>query len=59
VRSKGVVQALALSFCFVLSYLALKAGLASIVGAFAAGLVLEPVHFRRKSPAATATFTTH
>jgi Kef-type K+ transport system membrane component KefB len=45
VRSKGVVQALALSFCFVLSYLALKAGLAPIVGAFAAGLVLEHVHF--------------
>jgi Kef-type K+ transport system membrane component KefB len=45
-RTKGVVQALALSFCFLLSYLALKAGLAPIVGAFAAGLVLEEVHFR-------------
>lgn len=44
-RSTGVVQALALSFCFALSYLALKAGLAPIVGAFAAGLVLEEVHF--------------
>ena len=44
-RSTGVVQALALSFCFTLSYLALKAGLAPIVGAFAAGLVLEEVHF--------------
>ena len=45
-RSKGIVQALALSFCFLMSYLALKAGLAPIVGAFAAGLVLEEVHFR-------------
>jgi Kef-type K+ transport system membrane component KefB len=44
-RSTGVVQALALSFCFALSYLALLAGLAPIVGAFAAGLVLEDVHF--------------
>jgi Kef-type K+ transport system membrane component KefB len=44
-RSTGVVQALSLSFCFGLSYLALKAGLAPIVGAFSAGLVLEEVHF--------------
>ncbi len=44
-RSTGVVQCLALSFCFLLSYLALLAGLAPIVGAFAAGLVLEEVHF--------------
>jgi Kef-type K+ transport system membrane component KefB len=44
-RSRGVVQALSLGFCFVLSYLALRAGLAPIVGAFAAGLVLEDVHF--------------
>jgi Kef-type K+ transport system membrane component KefB len=40
-----VVQALSLGFCFVLSYLAGLAGLAPIVGAFAAGLVLEEVHF--------------
>jgi Kef-type K+ transport system membrane component KefB len=44
-RSRGVVLALALGFCFFLSYLALRAGLAPIVGAFAAGLVLEDVHF--------------
>jgi Kef-type K+ transport system membrane component KefB len=44
-RSRGLVQTLSLSFCFALSYLALKAGLAPIVGAFAAGLVLEDVHF--------------
>ncbi len=44
-RTRGVVLALALGLCFVLSYLALRAGLAPIVGAFAAGLVLEEVHF--------------
>jgi len=35
----------ALLFAFVLSYLANAAGLAAIVGAFAAGLILEEVHF--------------
>lgn len=44
-RSRGVVLALSLGLCFFLSYLALRAGLAPIVGAFAAGLVLEDVHF--------------
>jgi Kef-type K+ transport system membrane component KefB len=44
-RSRGLVQTLSLSFCFVTAYLAQKAGLAPIVGAFAAGLVLEEVHF--------------
>jgi Kef-type K+ transport system membrane component KefB len=44
-RSRGVVLAVALGFCFLLSYLALRAGLAPIVGAFAAGLVLEEGHF--------------
>jgi Kef-type K+ transport system membrane component KefB len=44
-RSRGVVLALSLGLCFLLSYLALRAGLAPIVGAFAAGLVLEEVHF--------------
>jgi len=36
----------ALVFCFGLAYLANAAGLAPIVGAFAAGLLLEEVHFR-------------
>jgi Kef-type K+ transport system membrane component KefB len=44
-RSSGVVLALSLGLCFGLSWLALEAGLAGIVGAFAAGLVLEDVHF--------------
>ena len=44
-RVHGVALALALGFCFLLSYAAFLAGLAPIVGAFAAGLVLEDVHF--------------
>lgn len=46
-RSRGIVQSLSLSFCFLLAWAALQAGLAPIVGAFAAGLVLEDVHFER------------
>jgi Kef-type K+ transport system membrane component KefB len=44
-HSVGVVQALSLSLCFALAWAAQGAGLAPIVGAFAAGLVLEEVHF--------------
>jgi Kef-type K+ transport system membrane component KefB len=42
VRVPGVLLVSGLSFCFLLSYLAARVGLAPIVGAFAAGLVLEP-----------------
>lgn len=43
----GMKMALALLFCGFFSYgAAAFAGLAPIVGAFAAGLVLDPVHFR-------------
>lgn len=45
VRVPGVLLVSGLVFCFLLSYLAAKVGLAPIVGAFAAGLVLEPVVF--------------
>ncbi len=45
-RVRGVLLATALAFCFVLAYLASVIGLAPIVGAYAAGLVLEDVHFR-------------
>jgi Kef-type K+ transport system membrane component KefB len=45
-RSKNIALTLALAFCFLLSYLAMKAGLAPIVGAYAAGLVLENAHFK-------------
>lgn len=42
----GMKLAFALSFGFVVSYLAGAIELAPIVGAFAAGLVLDPVHFK-------------
>lgn len=45
VQTKGIMLISSLLFCFILSYLANAAGLATIVGAFAAGLVLEEVHF--------------
>ncbi len=43
---QGMLLVTALVFCFGLSYVAAVIGLAPIVGAFAAGLVLEPVHYR-------------
>jgi len=42
----GVLLALALAFCFGLAALAALAGLAPIVGAFAAGLILDEAHYR-------------
>jgi Kef-type K+ transport system membrane component KefB len=45
-RVRGVLLATALTFCFALAYGASLIGLAPIVGAYAAGLILEPVHFR-------------
>jgi len=45
-RGRGVLLATALVFCFGLSYLAAAIGLAAIVGAYAAGLILEDVHVR-------------
>jgi Kef-type K+ transport system membrane component KefB len=41
----GVLLALSLAFCFLLAWAANAIGLAPIVGAFAAGLVLEEAHF--------------
>ena len=41
----GTKLAAALVFCFILSYLADAIGLATIVGAFAAGIILEEGHF--------------
>jgi Kef-type K+ transport system membrane component KefB len=43
--SRGVLLALAIAFCFFLSWVAGLVGLAPIVGAFAAGLVLDETHF--------------
>ena len=45
-RGEGVLLAVALSFCFALAYFAGRVGLAPIVGAFAAGLILDEVHYR-------------
>ena len=44
-EGRGVLLALAVSICFLLAWVAAKVGLAPIVGAFAAGLVLEDAHF--------------
>lgn len=44
-RSAGALLACGLAFCFAFSALAAAMGLASIVGAFAAGLLLEEAHF--------------
>lgn len=45
-RTAGIMLTSGLLFAFALSYLANLAGLAAIVGAFAAGLILEQVHFQ-------------
>lgn len=44
-ESRGVLLALSFAFCFALAWVAALVGLAPIVGAFAAGLVLDEVHF--------------
>jgi Kef-type K+ transport system membrane component KefB len=43
-RSRGALLAVGLCFCFFLSWAASAIGLAALVGAFAAGLVLEDTH---------------
>ena len=43
---KGLLLIVALAVCFLFSYLASWLGLATIVGAFAAGLILDRVHYR-------------
>jgi Kef-type K+ transport system membrane component KefB len=43
----GMKFTIAISFCLIFAYLAHFFGLAPIVGAFAAGLMLTPVHFER------------
>ena len=45
-ESRGVLLVLSISFCFWLSWLATRVELATIVGAFAAGLVLDEAHFK-------------
>ena len=48
---RGVLLALSIGFCFAMAWIASFLGLAPIVGAFAAGLVLDEAHFE--------TFRTH
>ena len=45
-ESRGVLLALSIAFCFLMAWLAAAVGLAPIVGAFAAGLVLDEAHFQ-------------
>ena len=45
-RARGVLLAVGLSLCFLFAWAADAVGLAAIVGAFAAGLVLEEVHYK-------------
>ncbi len=45
-KGEGVLLTIALAFCFALAYVAGRVGLAPIVGAFAAGLILDEVHYR-------------
>jgi Kef-type K+ transport system membrane component KefB len=45
-QSEGVLLTVAISFCLLLSWIASEVGLAPIVGAFAAGLVLDEVHYK-------------
>ncbi len=44
-ESRGTLVAIAVAFCFLMAWIAALTGLAPIVGAFAAGLVLDEVHF--------------
>lgn len=45
-ETRGVLLTLAISFCLFLAWAASKVELAPIVGAFAAGLILDEVHYR-------------
>lgn len=47
-ETRGVLLTLAICFCLFMSWVAAKVGLAPIVGAFAAGLVLDEVHYKPK-----------
>jgi Kef-type K+ transport system membrane component KefB len=46
-EGRGVLMALAVSICFALAWAAAALGLATIIGAFAAGLLLEEAHFEK------------
>src|SRR5262245_63103135 len=44
-ETRGLLLALAVAFCFLMAWLAALVGLAPIVGAFAAGIVLDEAQF--------------
>lgn len=46
IKTRSALVVVGLAFCFLLSWAADAAGLAAIVGAFTAGLVLEEAHWR-------------
>lgn len=45
-ETRGVLLTLAIACCLFMAWIAAKVGLAPIVGAFAAGLVLDEVHYK-------------
>lgn len=45
-ETRGVLLTLAIACCLFMAWMAAKVGLAPIVGAFAAGLVLDEVHYK-------------
>lgn len=45
-ESKSFVIGLSLAICFIAAFFATQVGLAAIIGGFAAGLILDEVHFR-------------
>lgn len=45
-ESRGFVIGISIAICFITAFFATKVGLAAIIGAFAAGLILDEVHFR-------------
>src|SRR5690349_9821546 len=47
-ETRGVLLTFAIAVCLILAWAAAKVNLAPIVGAFAAGLVLDEVHYRPK-----------
>ncbi len=47
IRTTGVLLSIALTTCFLLAFLAEKIGLSAIVGAFAAGLLMDKVYYKQ------------
>jgi Kef-type K+ transport system membrane component KefB len=56
-ETRGVLLTLAICFCLFMSWVAARVGLAPIVGAFAAGLILDAVHYKPKRARAERELT--